>query len=493
MSASPERGVGLDAAWRSLDAGRVDEALEVVAGAFERIGAWASGAQRLPIGWPEADRLIAAAVENLRASGASLPECAAQAGSCDAVLISRWSQIGGHAAVAADLLRASSATDKRVFVIHGSRHVRTPEAIAARLGLAPGAVELCPPGATDTPWEWLPQRLAACGCTRLFIFHETRRPGVLAAALASAAARKFVVHHVDSKPCSGLFLPGVPVIELTPFGWHYSRAHLGIDPVYLPLVSRPPAGERPAFLSSGELRTATCGRAAKFDSRHSFRYPEIIAERLRRFGGRHVHIGPLSAGGRATIDRELERRGVPPERFEYISSVPNLPDALWAQRIDLYLASFPFGGARTIVDVMASATPAVVHVRSAHSRLGSTSLSCQGTSFWSDPGELWEILRHADAAGLAARSRQAREHFERCHRPALLAEALALPDCGDLQPPPLGPADRLPEPQDVLCQLLADLTGFREREARILERLTALEAATRLRAARSWWRRWFGA
>lgn len=494
MSLEKSHGAPLAEAWKRLNADDFSGALNVVAAAFERVGKWTSGTQRLPIGWPGADRLIAAVAERVRGSMPESRVCKGR-GDCDAVVIARWNPTGGHAAVAADLLNASCAPNKRAFVVRAGPGERSPEPIARRLGLSPGDVELCPEGAGMTPWEWLPQRLAAFGGTRLFVFHETNGPELLVAVLASPAARVFVVHHVDAKPCSGLHLPGVTVIELTPFGWHYSRTRLGIDPVYLPLSSNPPPGERPAFLETGELRTATCGRTQKFDLRYPFRYSEIVAERLRRFGGRHLHIGQLSSQRLAAIGGALDRLGVARERLEHLPSVSRLPAELWAQRIDLYMGSFPFGGARTLVDVMASATPAILHLPSVHTRFGTSSLACEGSAFWSTPEELWRILDAVDAGWLAERARLARAHFERFHRPALLAAALARPDCTGLQPLPQGPHDRLPEPQDILCHLLADVAELRHREVAIRERLASLEARVKARAAetsRPWWRRWLG-
>lgn len=464
----------LSEAWASIDGGDVPSALRRISEAYRAIGSWSAGGQRLPIGWPEADRLIASVADTVRAAAGPIAPVA-DGGGGDALLFSLWTKYGGHLLAAADLLRASPARHKHAFIINPGRSGSSREKIASTLGIPADCVEIAPDEFRDTPWEWLPAKLAARGCSRLFVVHETYKPGVLVAALASPCARIYILHHIDAKPCSGLHLPGVRVVDLTPFCFHYSRRNLGISPIYLPLVSEPPSGERPAFLGTGELRTATCGREEKFAMRKGFPYAAVIAGRLRRFGGQHVHIGALSEEAMAMIGEALRRAGVEPGRFEYLSFVPDLPAALWTHRVDLYIASFPAGGARTIIDVMASGTPAVVNVRGEQDRSCSISLRAPGTEEWSIPEELWSILASVGAGWLAERSRLAREHFDRHHRFDVLAGALAGPDIVGVEPPPLPDGATIPSPQDVLCQVLADVTWLRRSEGEMRARLVALE------------------
>lgn len=492
MNESERGSAVLAEAWAAIDAGDIPRALKCVSRAYERIGRWCQGGQRLPIGWPEADRLIAAVADIVRPSADAVPAPAKDGGN-DAVVLSHWSEYGGHRFVASDVLRASPARRKHAFVFDFRGLAPSAEEIATRLGIPDDCVEVSPREVLETPWEWFPARAAALGCSRLFVFHETFHPGALVAVLASRLARAYVVHHTDGKPCSGLHLPGVRVVEVTPFCHHYSRRNLGIDPLYLPLVSDPPTGDRPPFMAGGQLRTATCGREMKFAVRRGFPYAAVIAERLRRFGGSHLHIGGLSERARALIDGALRDADVAKERFEHLTHVESLPIALWANQIDLYIGSFPAGGARTTVDVMASATPAVSHSRAGREHYSNTSLRAPGTEHWSTPEELWSILGSANSAWLTERSRLARAHFDRHHRRELLAEALARPDFVGLEPPPI-PADaRIPSPQDVLCQIIADVTWLRHREKELSKRLAALEGV--ITPPRKWphfpWLHWF--
>ncbi|MCC6356418.1 MAG: hypothetical protein IT577_21230 [Verrucomicrobiae bacterium] len=473
-------------AWAAIHGGDVPGALRLLAEAYGLIGRWSEGGQRLPIGWPEGDRIIAAAAQIVRGAADPGPDDGGGAGG-DAVLFSRWTYYGGHRFAATDILRLSPARQKCAFVVNPGALDPSPHDMAERLGIPADCVEVAPDDVRRTPWEWLPARLRARGCSRLFVVHDTYKPGVLVAALASALARVYILHHIDAKPCSGLHLPGVRVVELTPFCYHYSRINLGIVPIYLPLVSEPPAGGRPPFLATGELRTATCGRESKFALHQGFPYAGIIAERLRRFGGRHVHIGRLSENALARVTEALRRAGVDPGRFEYLSRVPNLPAALWANRVDLYLASFPAGGARTVIDVMASATPAVVHWAGGHEGVHRINLRAPGTAEWSTPEELWKILAAADAAWLEGRSRMAGEHFDRHHRPDVLARALSEPEIAGVEPPALPEGAMVPSPHDVLCQVLADIAWLRRSEGAMATRLAHLEKEMS-RALR--WPRW---
>ena len=145
--------------------------------------------------------------------------------------------------------------------------------------------------------------------------------------------------------------------------------------------------------------------------------------------------------------------------------------------MDVYLASFPFGGARTIVDVMASATPMVVNARGEHERQFSAGLRAPGTEAWSNPEQLWTILDSVTPEWLATRSRLARDHFEKNHSRRILAEALMPSDIRGVEPPRLDPDVVIPSPQNVICQIIADVAWLRKSERDTRERLAALEQA----------------
>lgn len=474
MSEEPRGIEFLTRAWKALGAGDVSLALRHVGEAYGYIGRWCDGVQRLPIGWPEADRVIAAAADRVRID-AGTRGAATPVDRGDAILLSRWTNYGGHRFAATDILSASPARAKSAFVINPGNPAAPVEKIASRLGIPESAVEIVPEGNRDRPWEWLPARIDARGCSRLFIVHETYRPGALVAALASSCQGIYLLHHIDSKPCSGLYLAGIRVIECTPFCFYYSRRHLGIDPIYLPLVSEAPVGERPPFMPDGQLRTATCGREDKFATERGFPYAGTIAERLRRFPGVHMHMGNLSERARDHIAAEMRRSGVETGRFIYLSRVPNLPTALWEHGVDVYLASFPVGGARTIVDVMASGTPMIAHIKGAHERCFGVALRAPGTELWSRPEELWAVLDAVKPEWLGARSRMAREHFEKHHSRDVLQKALGPAEIRGVLPAESGDGVIMPSPQNALCQMIADVAWLRKQNGEMGARLDQLE------------------
>ena len=360
---------------------------------------------------------------------AALAPSPAGHGETDVLLATQIYKDGGHTALMGDfanaLARASGSTP-RVWATdllgHNSRPPRP--AILSRLGSAASDVTIL---AGSTPVEKLIELvrlIEEVRPRRVFLFHHPDDPLPVVAAQAEWASRQIIVHHADSTPCFGLCLPHALLIDLNPTAAAQSRLH-GLCPQLLPLTA-PDPGRRPAsFLSEGRLVTATAARGHKLTGNTSPCYAETIPVLLQATGGRHVHIGELPEEMLVAIQDALAAAGLPGESFLYRKRVPSLPHALWEHRCDLYLASFPIDGARTNVEVAASATPHLRHMPPDRKSSLPGGFPLEGGLVWGTWDDLRAILAEVKSvSALEGMSRRIRATYEERHSPERFAATL---------------------------------------------------------------------
>jgi hypothetical protein len=92
--------------------------------------------------------------------------------------------------------------------------------------------------------------------------------------------------------------------------------------------------------------------------------------------------------------------------------------------VDVYLASFPYGGGRTLVEAMGAGVPTVLHSHVTNRMLGGFDMAYEGAFVWRQPEELLDYLQKIDSRILKAQSREARRWYERYHREEALSQTL---------------------------------------------------------------------
>jgi len=116
--------------------------------------------------------------------------------------------------------------------------------------------------------------------------------------------------------------------------------------------------------------------------------------------------------------------------------VPSVWRALHEYAVDLYVASFPYGGGRTLVEVMGAGVPAVLHSNCGNRMLGGVDMAYKGAFVWRYPEELLVYLRHVDRAALEREGRLARLWYETYHQEKIVQHLLH-DDRLNLDVPPL--------------------------------------------------------
>jgi hypothetical protein len=283
--------------------------------------------------------------------------------------------------------------------------------------------------------QWLQTRLLEERPRKIYLFNHHQDSVAVAAVQGEMGIDTAFYHHGDHHLCLGVHLPGVEHIDPHPMGYRACSHELGVKNAYVPLVLDD-KGARSAqmpFMPEGSLTTCTAAQSNKVEIPYFVSYTDTVPELLHATGGRHVHIGRLSWAARARIRRGMKRLGVSSERFTYIPWVPSVWQALKEQGVDLYIASFPYGGGLTLIEAMGAGVPVALH-RHIYSRvLSGIDLAYEGAFIWREPAELLRYCATRSPAQLSDDSRRARARYELFHRPEILV--LCLNQAAPMEPP----------------------------------------------------------
>lgn len=356
---------------------------------------------------------------------------------------------GGHTRVLHDFLSVQPGR-LHVILVTDIFNRTDPDETAAQFAGLPVLFQWAPRGGLVEKTRWLAKRLCAVAGRRIFLFHHHEDAVAVVASAAVRPPRLHFYHHADHHLTLGMHLDCEAHVDLTAFSFFHCRDHIGLPQVvYLPLTTNdfPP---RPLThfsrgSESDSFLTCAAGNEGKFCSPYDFRYFSMIADRLEAAAGRHLHIGPLGQERLEEITATLRHRNLAEDRFQHLPQVPSLSGALGELGVSLYLGSWPIGGARGLLEALASGTPVFGHANYEHEYLGCHSLLPPGAPLWHRPQEFTVRLSSITAKQLQQWSAENRRHWESFHRGALLREALAGDCLPERMPPPLPPyePDRL--------------------------------------------------
>lgn len=456
-----------------LDQGCIDEALRAIEALVEEVFCE-------PLNTAEifGDALLDEACQRAGAmSLASLSTVHAESDDGQVPLVfiaSRLDASGGHTAVLADIARLAGLPVR--ILLTGVAGSTDPERLAHRFGGIPDlAFEQAPRGSRLARLRWLQGRLRELRPQFVWLVNHHQDSVAVAAVQPGQGYTLKYLHHGDHHLCLGVYLPFGEHYDPHAMGWHNCREVLDKpDNRYLPMAVAAPAETAALLRRSGPLVTCTAAGHNKIEHGYWPAYADVIAALLARTGGVHVHIGRLSLLYRWRIRRALAREGVAQQALRFIPHVPNLAEALLRERVDLYVSSFPYPGARTLVEAMAAGVPVAVHDHAASRFLGALDMAPEGACVWSRPEELLAFVGSVDRATLARLGAQARRHYDDHHTRAAMAASLA-PGAAPVRVPPVRFAHR----SDSLAQAV-----YRARQFSLfgLLRRRALRAARRLKS-----------
>jgi len=334
-----------------------------------------------------------------------------------AYVVTKLQKSGGHTRVIEDFIKARPEAQH---VILSTELAGRSDADYLINGLGKQAsivLELAPKGNYQQRLTWLQKRLLEIQPKKVYLFNHHQDSVAVAALQPEMELDGSFYHHGDHHLCLGVYLSHLKHIDPHPMGYHNCRDALGIENIYVPLTIED-KGEWPAnlpFLQSGGLTTCTAARTNKIEIPYFVSYLDFVPKLLKVTGGTHVHIGRLTPWARLRIRRNLKRLGVKSERFVYIPWVSSVWNALHDYRVDLYIASFPYGGGLTLIEAMGAGVPVALHKHIFSRVLSGIDLAYSGAFSWRQPEELLEYCASITSEELVKAGKSGREQFVRFH------------------------------------------------------------------------------
>jgi len=353
-------------------------------------------------------------------------------------IVSRLFPSGGHALALADLIRLGPPA-RTVILVTGVGGPTNRASIMERFKSIPDlSFEYAPRCNRLRKLDWLQQRILAHSPNTIWLFNSHQDSVAIASVQPNAGYQLRFYHHGDHHLCLGVHLSYADHIDMHSMGFHNCRDILGIKGNrYLPLVAKD-LGERaqlPPVTPFAGIVTCTAANANKVETPYFVRYADFVPGLLQATGGKHIHIGHLSQITLLRIRRGMRKLGLPASAFIHIPFVPSLWKALQERGVNLYVASFPYGGARTLIEAMGAGTAVVLHAHHSSRLLSTFDMAYDGAYFWRDPEELYAYVMGLRPAELLRQGQLARRYYEQHFREGLLTDALANP----LQAPPAPP------------------------------------------------------
>jgi hypothetical protein len=342
-----------------------------------------------------------------------------------AYLVTRLQKSGGHTRVLEDLIAARPSA--RHLIVSTELCGRSDlDYVQQRLLSQPGVRFVRPTaGGFAQRLSWLQRTLLDEAPEHTYLFNHHQDSVAVSALPADIGMKASFYHHGDHHLCLGVHLAHLAHVDLHPMGYHQCRA-LGIDNVYMPLTVAD-QGARPAargFRSGPGLVTCTAARSNKVEIPYFVRYAEVVPALIEATGGTHLHVGRLSPWLRWEIARGLRRRGIPAQRFGYIDWVPSVWRFLQDRRVDLYVASFPYGGGLTLIEAMGAGVPVALHNHIYSRVLSGIDLAYPEAFVWKEPEELYRFCAKVTAQELENASTAGRQRYDEYHRREVLVRLL---------------------------------------------------------------------
>jgi len=332
-------------------------------------------------------------------------------------IVSKLQKSGGHTRVIEDFIKARPEAQHVILSteLNGRSDIDyLMKRAAKQTGIT---IERAPKVNYQQRLTWLQERLLNLYPKKVYLFNHHQDSVAVAAIQPEMNLDASFYHHGDHHLCLGVYLSHLEHIDPNPTGYKNCRDLLGIDNIYIPLTFDD-KGDRPAgwpFLHEGKLTTCTAARSNKIEIPYFVSYLELVPKLLKATQGKHIHIGRLTPWALFKIRRGLKHYGIQPDRFIYTPWVPSIWKVFHDYRVDLYVASFPYGGGLTLIEAMGAGIPVVLHRHIFSRILSGIDLAYSGAFSWRSPEELLNYCKSLNSNDLVEAGRLGRMQYEKFH------------------------------------------------------------------------------
>jgi hypothetical protein len=356
-------------------------------------------------------------------------------------VVSRLQNSGGHLRLILDFIRSQPGKDHFILAT-GVAGPSDEEFLSRTLaGFTNAHFMTAPRGDFKARLTWLQRMLLGCCPEHVYLFNHHQDSVAVAALAPELGVPGSFCHHGDHHLCLGVHLEHLTHVDFHPMGYHYCRDELRIDNLYLPLTFEDKGfvSVSTVFASGGGLTSATVARSNKVEIPYYVSYLELIPLVIKVTGGRHVHIGKLTPWAIRRMRNKLRELGISQDRLIYLDWSASIWKSLQELKVDVYLASFPYGAGLTLIESLGAGIPVIMHCHMNSRVLSGLELAYPEAFNWADPEKLLDHLAALTPANLQHEGRLARQWYETYHRPDILEAFLRDSSVFNLPVPALVP------------------------------------------------------
>lgn len=220
----------------------------------------------------------------------------------------------------------------------------------------------------------------------------------------------YFIHHTDSSLSLGYYLPNVIHVDIIKGTFQLcSKYHKNS---YLSLTSSFISHKNNIKINfrSNHFRSLTIARYNKIFYPVKPSYAITILNLIKLTDGTHTHVGNLPAFYVYLIKLFLLINFINPSRFRYIANVR--VDILFKDNsFDFYFNSFPFSGAKTLVDVMNFKLPIFYYKNIKNSIVDGKSIIYRDAFGWKNLNDLKVLISKLDQKLLYRHSKKSYQHY----------------------------------------------------------------------------------
>jgi hypothetical protein len=262
---------------------------------------------------------------------------------------------------------------------------------------------------------------------------EVRKKSFLGRETVQRRVRVFFYHHADIRPTLGLSLEGCTylchkqsMVDDHPYSGRHGKFHIPLSPPEITADLPDLAEVQVKAIEEAKFVSLSIGNRLKFypPFPYPLKYAEIVRVLLERPDSVHVHIGVLFDADKIAISDQLHMNGIDPARFVNVAFYPSLAAFIRQYRCDLFVCSFPIGGAMSLIEAMSQGVPVAAHRQpiEAYSELA---YCPPGVMIWQTPDELRAHLASLDPETSGRKQAQTRKYFTEAHDFPVFQKALA--------------------------------------------------------------------
>lgn len=343
-------------------------------------------------------------------------------------IVSKISSIGGHTRQLFEFI--NSVNNKNIYIISTEINGRS-DTSGMRRQFNDNKVSFitAPRCSHYEKFIWLNEKIKKVKPKHIVLFVDGADSISISATSCIKSCCVHFYHHMDIYLSLGIYIKNYLHIDHYPNGYYNCRNTLNIKNFYIPLsVTETSKKGYNHEIKKKIHKTCTVGQYNKINVPIGHSYASVISTLIIKHKITHMHIGYLLPHTILHIRLLLFLSGVSQNKFKYIKRCELLKTTIIKEQIDIYIASFPIGGALTQIEMQSLGIPILIHNNLDLSHINCIDSCYTGVKTWLNENDLVNIIKNYTETIRTKDSKKAYKYFLETHSKNFFNEYLSSPE-----------------------------------------------------------------